>query len=70
MRRLFCLGEEGGGDDGGFAGGLEVVDAEDVGALQEGGYVGGDGGGEAGFGDRKVGGLEVAGGFAEEAFAG
>ena len=68
-------GEDAVGDGGGFGGGADVVDAEDVGSGEDGGYVGGGGGVEAGLrGGRaavKGGEVGVLGeGVAEEAFAG
>ncbi len=47
-------GKDAVGDGGGFDGGADVVDAEDVGSGEDGGYVGGGGGVETGFGGRWV----------------
>jgi hypothetical protein len=69
------VAEDGVGDGGGVAGGADVVDAEDVGSGEDGGYIGGLGGDGAGlWGDglAGVGGVFVEGGdgLAEEAFTG
>ena len=64
------------GDGGGFDGGADVVDAEDVGSGEDGGDVGGSGGVEAivhgGWFALKDGGEcgSVGEGVREEAFAG
>ena len=47
---FFFCGEDAVGDGGGFYGGADVVDAEDVGSGEDCGYVGGGGGVEAVFG--------------------
>jgi hypothetical protein len=62
--------EDGVGDGGGFAGGGEVVDAEDVGSGEDGGGLGGEGDVEALGGWGWVAVVEGCDGFGEEAFAG
>ena len=44
MRACLTCGQDAVGDGGGFDGGADVVDAEDVGSGEDGGYVGGGGG--------------------------
>ena len=68
-------GEDAVGDGGSFGGGADVVDADDVGSGEDGGYIGCGGGMEAGLrggrgymNDAGAGGSRE--GMAEEAFAG
>ncbi len=68
---LWLAGDEDGVGYGcGFEGGEDVVDADDVGSGEDGGYVGCGGGVEAGSGWRGGSVVEGCDGFGEEAFAG